>query len=107
MPADIRAITERVRRAVPPVDILVTDDSSPDGTGAIADELALADDHIFVLHRAGKDGLGAAYKAGFAWAKDKASIRRDERAQQRLQHRGQVAALAGLRGHARKIPIGR
>jgi dolichol-phosphate mannosyltransferase len=68
---NIRLITERVRRAVPAVDILVADDNSPDGTGAIADELAVADDHIFVLHRAGKNGLGAAYKAGFAWAKDK------------------------------------
>lgn len=68
---NIRSVTERVRRAVPSVDILVTDDNSPDGTGAIADELAVADNHIFVLHRAGKEGLGAAYKAGFAWAKDK------------------------------------
>jgi Glycosyl transferase family 2 len=48
-------------------------DNSPDGTGAIADELAAADDHIFVLHRAGKEGLGAAYVVGFAWAKDKGS----------------------------------
>jgi dolichol-phosphate mannosyltransferase len=68
---NIRSITDRVRRAVPSVDILVTDDNSPDGTGTIADEIAVADDHIFVLHRAGKEGLGAAYKAGFAWAKDK------------------------------------
>jgi dolichol-phosphate mannosyltransferase len=68
---NIRLITERVRRAVPPVDILVADDNSPDGTGAIADELATTDDHIFVLHRGGKEGLGAAYKAGFAWAKNK------------------------------------
>jgi dolichol-phosphate mannosyltransferase len=68
---NIRSITDRVRRAVPSVDILVADDNSPDGTGAIADELAVADDHIFVLHRAGKEGLGAAYKAGFAWAKNK------------------------------------
>jgi len=68
---NIRLITERVRRAVPPVDILVADDNSPDGTGGIADELATTDDHIFVLHRAGKEGLGAAYKAGFAWAKNK------------------------------------
>jgi len=68
---NIRLITDRVRRAVPAVDILVADDNSPDGTGAIADELATGDDHIFVLHRAGKEGLGAAYKAGFAWAKDK------------------------------------
>jgi dolichol-phosphate mannosyltransferase len=68
---NIRSITERVRRAVPSVDILVADDNSPDGTGTIADEIAVADDHIFVLHRAGKEGLGAAYKAGFAWAKNK------------------------------------
>lgn len=68
---NVRLITERTRKAVPSVDILVADDNSPDGTGAIADELAEADDHIFVLHRAGKEGLGAAYKAGFQWAKDK------------------------------------
>jgi dolichol-phosphate mannosyltransferase len=68
---NIRQITERVRRAVPAVDILVTDDNSPDGTGDIADELGTTDDHIFVLHRAGKEGLGAAYKAGFTWAKNK------------------------------------
>jgi dolichol-phosphate mannosyltransferase len=68
---NIRSITDRVRRAVPSVDILVADDNSPDGTGTIADELSVADDHIFVLHRAGKEGLGAAYKAGFAWAKNK------------------------------------
>jgi dolichol-phosphate mannosyltransferase len=68
---NIGLITERVRRAVPEADILIADDSSPDGTGALADELATADDHLFVLHRTGKEGLGAAYKAGFAWAKDK------------------------------------
>jgi dolichol-phosphate mannosyltransferase len=68
---NIRLITGRVRAAVPAVDILVADDNSPDGTGGIADELSTADDHIFVLHRAGKEGLGAAYKAGFAWAKNK------------------------------------
>jgi dolichol-phosphate mannosyltransferase len=68
---NLAAITGRVRRAVPAVDILVADDNSPDGTGAIADELSAADDHVFVLHRPGKEGLGAAYKAGFAWAKNK------------------------------------
>ncbi|GID92067.1 polyprenol monophosphomannose synthase [Amorphoplanes digitatis] len=68
---NIRLITERVRRAVPSVDILVADDNSPDGTGGIADEISAADDHVFVLHRAGKEGLGAAYVAGFAWAKNK------------------------------------
>lgn len=68
---NIRLITDRVRRAVPSVDILVADDNSPDGTGGLADEVAASDNHIFVLHRPGKNGLGEAYKAGFAWAKDK------------------------------------
>ncbi|GII78065.1 dolichol-phosphate mannosyltransferase [Sphaerisporangium rufum] len=57
----------RLRAAVPDAHILVADDNSPDGTGAIADELAAADDHVHVLHRAGKQGLGAAYIAGFRW----------------------------------------
>jgi dolichol-phosphate mannosyltransferase len=61
----------RVRRAVPAVDILVADDNSPDGTGAIADGLAADDDHVHVLHRPGKQGLGAAYLAGFAWAAER------------------------------------
>ena len=61
-------VVERVRAAVPSADIVVLDDNSPDGTGDIADELAAADDHVQVLHRQGKEGLGAAYLAGFAWA---------------------------------------
>jgi len=46
-------------------DVLVVDDGSPDGTGAIADRLAAADPRVRVLHRAGKQGLGTAYIAGF------------------------------------------
>jgi dolichol-phosphate mannosyltransferase len=65
---NVRLIVERVRTAVPDVDILVADDNSPDGTGAIADELAAADPAVQVLHRPGKQGLGAAYVAGFGWA---------------------------------------
>ncbi len=68
---NVRLITGRVRAAVPEVDILVADDNSPDGTGQIADELAAADSHIHVLHRAGKEGLGAAYIAGFDWARER------------------------------------
>ncbi|MGB7983292.1 MAG: polyprenol monophosphomannose synthase [Candidatus Nanopelagicales bacterium] len=64
---NIARITARVRAAVPEAHILVADDNSPDGTGALADELAGADDHIHVLHRLGKEGLAAAYMAGFAW----------------------------------------
>jgi len=63
-------IVQRVRTAVPTVDILVADDNSPDGTGDIADELAANDSAIKVMHRQGKEGLGAAYLAGFAWAID-------------------------------------
>ncbi|MFZ8979766.1 MAG: polyprenol monophosphomannose synthase [Candidatus Nanopelagicales bacterium] len=57
----------RVRASVPDADILVADDNSPDGTGRLADGLAASDPHIHVLHRPGKEGLGQAYLAGFAW----------------------------------------
>ena len=60
-------ILDRVRAAVPEVSVLVVDDSSPDGTGAIADERAAADPKIAVLHRTEKNGLGPAYFAGFKW----------------------------------------
>lgn len=52
------------------VEVLVVDDSSPDGTGLIADKLAKDNTRIHVLHRLKKQGLGAAYAAGFAWAID-------------------------------------
>ena len=60
----------RLRAAEPSVDVLVVDDNSPDGTGALADEMAAADPAVHVLHRTAKGGLGAAYLAGFAWALD-------------------------------------
>ena len=53
---------------VPGVDLLVVDDSSPDGTGALADTLAAGSTRVHVLHRTKRDGLGRAYLAGFAWA---------------------------------------
>ncbi|MBI1376064.1 MAG: glycosyltransferase [Frankiales bacterium] len=65
---NLETIVARLRSAVPDVDVLVADDNSPDGTGRIADALADADDHVQVLHRRGKEGLGAAYLAGFDWA---------------------------------------
>ncbi len=61
-------IVGRVRTSVPEADVLVADDNSPDGTGRIADDLAAADRQVTVMHRLGKEGLGAAYLAGFAWA---------------------------------------
>ncbi len=65
---NVASIVARVRTSTPDVFVLVVDDSSPDGTGEIADALAAADDHVRVLHRAGKDGLGAAYRDGMRWA---------------------------------------
>ena len=65
---NLRLIVDRVRAATPAVDVLIADDNSPDGTGRIADELAARDPAVHVLHRPGKQGLGAAYMAGFAWA---------------------------------------
>ena len=57
----------RLRAAVPDADVLVVDDASPDGTGDLADARAANDPAVHVLHRPCKAGLGAAYRAGFAW----------------------------------------
>ncbi|ABY23757.1 polyprenyl-phosphate beta-D-mannosyltransferase [Renibacterium salmoninarum ATCC 33209] len=57
----------RLRKAAPTVDVLIADDNSPDGTGALADKFAAEDAQVKVLHRKGKEGLGAAYIAGFNW----------------------------------------
>lgn len=67
---NLRSIIEQLLIAVTDTDVLIADDNSPDGTGEIADELAAGDElgRIHVLHRKGKEGLGAAYIAGFRWA---------------------------------------
>ena len=64
---NLRPLTEQVLAEVPQATILVVDDGSPDGTGALADELAAKDNRIAVLHRPGKLGLGTAYVAGFRY----------------------------------------
>jgi dolichol-phosphate mannosyltransferase len=61
-------IVPAVRAAVPGATIRVVDDDSPDGTGALADQLAAADSQVRVMHRAAKSGLGAAYLAAFQHA---------------------------------------
>ena len=66
--ANVGPIVQRTLAAVPSAQVLVVDDGSPDGTGDIADELASRDQRVHVLHRTGKQGLGAAYLAGFRWA---------------------------------------
>lgn len=66
--------SENLPRLVPSIlsrderlEILVVDDSSPDGTGQLAERIAAAEPRVHVLHRAGKLGLGTAYLAGFKW----------------------------------------
>jgi dolichol-phosphate mannosyltransferase len=61
-------VVAAVLAADPENEVLVVDDNSPDGTGKMADDMAAADARVHVLHRAGKEGIGPAYKAGFARA---------------------------------------
>jgi len=63
---NVRDIAARLLAAVK-TDLLFVDDNSPDGTGAICDEMAAADSRIHVMHRSGKLGLGTAYIEGFTW----------------------------------------
>jgi dolichol-phosphate mannosyltransferase len=59
--------SEVIKRTPSEVHVLVVDDGSPDGTGALADRLSAAEPRIHVLHRTQKQGLGPAYIAGFRW----------------------------------------
>jgi dolichol-phosphate mannosyltransferase len=64
---NVRGIAERLLAALPAAEVLFVDDNSPDGTGAVLDEMAGAQPRIHVMHRAGKLGLGTAYIEGFGW----------------------------------------
>ena len=64
----LQRVLGRIRQSVPQADVIIVDDSSPDGTGRLADRLAATDQGLTVLHRPAKDGLGRAYLAGFAYA---------------------------------------
>jgi len=65
---NLEPLVGRLLRLPASVDLLVVDDNSPDGTGEVAERLASAQSSVHVLHRPGKEGLGRAYCAGFAWA---------------------------------------
>lgn len=67
---NISSIVEEVLRTAP-VDMLIIDDNSPDGTGSVADAIAEKEPRVQVLHRPGKQGLGKAYLDGFRWALSK------------------------------------
>lgn len=105
---NIKPIVARVREAVPEAHVLVADDNSPDGTGKFADEIASEDDHVHVLHRKGKEGLGAAYLAGLLG--HRAGVRRPRR-----DGRGRLAPARGAaaaahraqgRGPGPRLPLG-
>jgi dolichol-phosphate mannosyltransferase len=64
---NVESIVRAVLEADPRTDVLVVDDASPDGTGALADALARENSRVHVLHRPGKAGLGRAYLAAFHW----------------------------------------
>ncbi len=64
-------LIEQLEGLGPGLDALVVDDNSPDGTGRLAEELAVSRPWIHVMHRPGKQGLGTAYVEGFRYALDK------------------------------------
>ena len=65
---NLEPMVAAIHAQLPAAEILVVDDNSPDGTGVLADQLATRDISLHVLHRPGKQGLGRAYLAAFAWA---------------------------------------
>jgi len=65
---NLRPLLDQVGVYAPETDILIVDDHSPDGTGALADQLQQENARVHVLHRPGKLGLGTAYLAGFQYA---------------------------------------
>lgn len=94
---NLPAAVHGVRTAVPSADVVVLDDASPDGTGQVADELAAADPQVHVLHRAGKEGLGAAYLDGFRWALERgydAVVEMDADGSHRPEHLPSLLAAA-------------
>ncbi|MGO1736256.1 MAG: polyprenol monophosphomannose synthase [Leucobacter sp.] len=64
----LERVVGSVLECVPHAHVLIVDDASPDGTGVIADRMAAENSQVRVLHRAGKQGLGTAYVAGFRYA---------------------------------------
>ena len=65
---NVARIVDSVLAQDPRIDMLVVDDGSPDGTGALVDEIVAVNPRVHAIHRARKLGLGTAYLAGFRWA---------------------------------------
>jgi dolichol-phosphate mannosyltransferase len=65
---NLRPLIDKLLSLPVPLEVLVVDDNSPDGTGQLADQIAAQEPRVHVLHRPNKSGLGRAYVAGFKWA---------------------------------------
>lgn len=110
----IEEVTQRLFSAASgAMDLLVVDDGSPDGTAAFVKQLASDNPHIHLIERAGKQGLGTAYVAGFRWAIERgydavvemdADLSHDPADVPRLLHRLQDADLVV---GSRYVPGGR
>lgn len=72
---NLEPMAAAILEALPEARLLVVDDSSPDGTGVLADTIAAQEPRVHVLHRPGKEGLGVAYRQGFRWALDQPEVR--------------------------------
>lgn len=72
---NLERIADAILAALPEASLLIVDDSSPDGTGDLADTLAAREPRVAVLHRPGKQGLGVAYRDGFRWVLDRPETR--------------------------------
>ncbi len=72
---NLEAVASAILAALPESELLIVDDSSPDGTGMLADTIAAREPRVQVLHRPGKEGLGAAYRHGFRWALGQPGVR--------------------------------
>jgi dolichol-phosphate mannosyltransferase len=72
---NLEAISAAILEALPEGELLIVDDSSPDGTGLMADTIAARQRRVQVLHRPGKEGLGAAYRHAFRWALGQPGVR--------------------------------
>lgn len=66
--ANLPRIVPAVLDADPAIDVVIVDDNSPDGTGDVAEEMAIENTRVHALHRQRKKGLGTAYLKGFRWA---------------------------------------
>jgi dolichol-phosphate mannosyltransferase len=72
---NIEPLVAAILTALPEASLLIVDDASPDGTGELADTIAAREARVSVLHRAGKEGLGVAYRDGFRWVLERPETR--------------------------------